>query len=228
MAGRKIRAKAQMIAAYLLEVHDDDVEWDVDRFVVKGAPERFKTMKEIAFASYNQAIPGVEPGLEAVSYYDPPNMTYPFGAYVCVVDIDVDTGETEIRSFYALDDCGTRINPMVIEGQVHGGLTEALAIAMGQEIAYDDLGNVKTGTLMDFFLPTAVETPHYTTDWTETPSPHHPIGAKGVGESPNVGGVPCFSNAVHDAFRPFGLTQSHMPHDHWRVWKTAHQLGLHG
>ncbi len=228
LAGRKIRAKAQMIAAYLLEVHDDDVEFDIDRFVVKGAPERFKTMAEIAYAAYHRAIPGVEPGLEAVSYYDPPNMTYPFGAYICVMEIDVDTGEIEVRQFYALDDCGTRINPMVIEGQVHGGLTEALAIAMGQEIAYDEMGNVKTGTLMDFFLPTAWETPHYTTDHTETPSPHHPIGAKGVGESPNVGGVPAFSNAVHDALRPFGLRQTHMPHDHWRIWRAAHALGLHG
>ena len=227
MAGRKIRAKAQMIAAYLLEVHDNDLEWDVDRFVVKGSPERFKTMKEIAFASYNQAVPGVEPGLEAVSYYDPPNMTYPFGSYVCVMEIDVDTGTTEIRQVFALDDCGTRINPMIIEGQVHGGLTEALAIAMGQEIAYDEKGNVTTGTLMDFFIPTAVETPNYQTDYTVTPSPHHPIGAKGVGESPNVGGVPAFSNAVHDAFRAFGLTQTHMPHDHWRIWKTAESLGLH-
>lgn len=227
MAGRKIRAKAQMIAAYLLEVHDDDVEFDVDRFVVKGAPERFKTMKEIAFAAYNQAIPGIEPGLEAVSYYDPPNMTYPFGAYVCVMDIDVDTGVPEIRRFYALDDCGTRINPMIIEGQVHGGLTEALAVALGQEIAYDDMGNVKTGTLMDFFLPTAWEVPNYETDHTVTPSPHHPIGAKGVGESPHVGGVPCFSNAVQDAFRAFGLRHTNMPHDHWRIWQTANRLGLH-
>jgi aerobic carbon-monoxide dehydrogenase large subunit len=227
LAGRKIRAKAQMIAAYLLEVHDNDLEWDVDRFVVKGVPERFKTMKDIAYAAYNQAIPGLEPGLEAVSYYDPPNMTYPFGAYICVMDIDVDTGVADVRSFYALDDCGTRINPMIIEGQVHGGATEAYAIAMGQEIAYDEMGNCMTSTLMDFFLPTAVETPHYTTDHTETPSPHHPIGAKGVGESPNVGGVPAFSNAVHDAFRAFGLTQSHMPHDHWRVWRIANQLGLH-
>jgi carbon-monoxide dehydrogenase large subunit len=228
MAGRKIRAKAQMIAAYLLEVHDDDVVWDVDRFAVKGAPERFKTMKEIAFAAYNQAIPGLEPGLEAVSYYDPPNMTYPFGAYICVMDVDVDTGECAVRRVYALDDCGTRINPMIIEGQVHGGLTEAYAIAMGQEIAYDEDGNVKTGTLMDFFIPTAVETPHYETDHTVTRSPHHPIGAKGVGESPNVGGVPMFSNAVLDAFRPFGLTHAHMPHDHWRVWTVAKDLGLHG
>ena len=227
MAGRKIRAKAQMIAAYLLEVHDNDVEFDVDRFAVKGAPEKFKTMKEIAFAAYNQAIPGLEPGLEAVSYYDPPNMTYPFGAYVCVMDIDVDTGVPEIRRFYALDDCGTRINPMIIEGQVHGGLTEALAVALGQEIAYDDMGNVKTGTLMDFFLPTAWEVPNYETDFTVTPSPHHPIGAKGVGESPHVGGVPCFSNAVQDAFRPFGNTHTNMPHDHWRIWRTANELGLH-
>jgi aerobic carbon-monoxide dehydrogenase large subunit len=226
MAGRKIRAKAQMIAAYLLEVHDDDLEWDVDRFRVKGAPERFKTMAELAFAAYNKVPPGMEPGLEAVSYYDPPNMTYPFGAYICVVDIDVDTGVTDIRRFYALDDCGTRINPMIIEGQVHGGLTEALGIAMGQEIAYDEYGNVKNGSLLDFFLPTAVETPTWETDYTTTPSPHHPIGAKGVGESPNVGGVSAFSNAVNDAFAHVGLTHTPMPHDHWRVWKTAQRLGL--
>jgi len=226
MAGRKIRAKAQMIAAYLLEVHEGDLEWDVDRFQIKGNPEAHKTMKELAFASYNQAIPGLEPGLEAVSYYDPPNMTYPFGAYFCVVDVDVDTGVVDIRRFYALDDCGTRINPMIIEGQVHGGLTEALAIAMGQHITYDEGGNVHGGSLMDFFLPTAVETPVWETDHTTTPSPHHPIGAKGVGESPNVGGVPAFSNAVHDAFAHKGLTHTQMPHDHWRVWQTAQKLGL--
>ena len=228
MAGRKIRAKAQMIAAYLLEVHEDDLEWDADRFQVKGNPEHVKTMAEIAFAAYNQAIPGLEPGLEAVSYYDPPNMTYPFGAYVCVADVDVDTGVTDIRRFYALDDCGTRINPMIIEGQVHGGLTEALAIAMGQEIVYDETGNVYGGSLLDFFLPTAVETPTWETDFTTTPSPHHPIGAKGVGESPNVGGVSAFSNAVNDAFAHLGLTHTQMPHDHWRVWETAERLGLHG
>ena len=228
MAGRKIRAKAQMIAAYLLEVHDNDVEFDIDRFTVKGAPERFKTMAEIAFAAYNTVPPGMEPGLEAVSYYDPPNMTYPFGAYICVVDIDVDTGVTEVRRFYALDDCGTRINPMIIDGQIHGGLTEALGIVLGQEMAYDELGNMKNSTFMDYFLPTAVETPHWETDFTVTPSPHHPIGAKGVGESPNVGGVPALSNAVHDAFAHKGLVQTQMPHDHWRVWKTAERLGLQG
>ena len=227
MAARKIKAKAQMIAAHLLEVHDDDLEWDVDRFRVKGAPERFKTMKELAWAAYNSVPKGMEMGLEAVNYYDPPNMTYPFGAYICVADVDVDTGATKIRSFYALDDCGTRINPMIIEGQVHGGLTEAFGIAMGQEIRYDESGNVLTASFMDYFMPTAVETPKWTTDWTTTPSPHHPIGAKGVGESPNVGGVPAFANAINDAFAFLGSTHIPMPHDHWRTWTAAEKLGLH-
>jgi carbon-monoxide dehydrogenase large subunit len=228
MACRKIKAKAQMIAAYMLEVHDDDLEWDVDRFRVKGTPERFKTMTELAWAAYNKVPPGMEPGLEAVNYYDPPNFTYPFGAYICVVDVDVDTGVTKIRRFYALDDCGTRINPMIIEGQIHGGLAEAFGIAMGQEIHYDDNGNVTTASFQDYFLPTAVETPKWETDWTTTPSPHHPIGAKGVGESPNVGGVPCFANAVIDAFKFVGATHIPMPHDHWRTWMAADKLGLHG
>ncbi len=227
VAARKIKAKAQMIAAHLLEVHDDDLEWDVDRFRVRGNPERFKTMSELAWAAYHGVPPGMEPGLEAVSYYDPPNMTYPFGAYICVLDVDVDTGTSKIRRFYALDDCGTRINPMIIEGQIHGGLTEAFGIAMGQEIHYDDDGNVTTASLMDYFLPTAVETPHWETDWTTTPSPHHPIGAKGVGESPNVGGVPCFANAVNDAFMFLGSTHIAMPHDNWRTWTVAEKLGLH-
>ncbi|MFL5071407.1 MAG: aerobic carbon-monoxide dehydrogenase large subunit [Xanthobacteraceae bacterium] len=227
MACRKIKAKAQMIAAYLLEVHDDDLEWDVDRFRVKGTPERHKTMTELAWAAYHGVPPGMEPGLEAVNYYDPPNMTYPFGAYICVVDVDVDTGVTKVRRFYALDDCGTRINPMIIEGQIHGGLTEAFGIAMGQEIHYDESGNVTTASFLDYFLPTAVETPKWETDWTTTPSPHHPIGAKGVGESPNVGGVPCFANAVNDAFAFLGATHIAMPHDHWRTWMAADQLGLH-
>jgi len=226
MACRKIKAKAQMIAAHLLEVHHDDVEFDIDRFRVKGMPDRFKSMKDIAWTAYNAPPPGLEPGLEAVSYYDPPNMTYPFGAYVCVMDIDLDTGVAKVRRFYALDDCGTRINPMIIEGQVHGGLTEAFAIAMGQEIAYDEIGNLKGASFMDFFLPTAVETPRWETDFTVTPSPHHPIGAKGVGESPNVGGVPAFSNAVNDALAFLGATHIQMPHDAWRIWKAAEALGV--
>ncbi|MFD1694973.1 aerobic carbon-monoxide dehydrogenase large subunit [Roseibium aestuarii] len=228
LAARKIRNKAQMIAAHMLEVSEYDLEWDVDGFQVKGNPGLRKSMKEIAWAAYNAPPPNLEPGLEAVSYYDPPNMTYPFGAYFCVMDIDVDTGVAKIRRFYALDDCGTRINPMIIEGQVHGGLTEAFAIAMGQEIRYDEMGNVLGASFMDFFIPTAVETPHWETDHTVTPSPHHPIGAKGVGESPNVGGVPAFSNAVNDAFGFLGSTHIQMPHDAWRIWKAAKELGAHG
>ncbi|MEP1187960.1 MAG: aerobic carbon-monoxide dehydrogenase large subunit, partial [Roseibium sp.] len=228
LAARKIRNKAQMIAAHMLEVSEYDLEWDVDGFQVKGNPQARKSMKEIAWAAYHAPPPSMEPGLEAVSYYDPPNMTYPFGAYFCVMDIDVDTGVAKTRRFYALDDCGTRINPMIIEGQVHGGLTEAFAIAMGQEIRYDEMGNVLGASFMDFFIPTAVETPHWETDHTVTPSPHHPIGAKGVGESPNVGGVPAFSNAVNDAFQFLGSTHVQMPHDAWRIWQAAKDLGAHG
>ncbi|WP_294532936.1 aerobic carbon-monoxide dehydrogenase large subunit [uncultured Rhodoblastus sp.] len=227
MASRKIRAKMQMIAAHLLEVHHNDLDWDIDGYQVKGLPEKRIGVKEIAWAAYHQPIPNLEPGLEAVNYYDPPNMTYPFGAYFCVMDIDVDTGAAKVRRFYALDDCGTRINPMIIEGQVHGGLTEAFAVAMGQEIRYDAAGNVMGASFMDFFVPTAVETPHWETDFTVTPSPHHPIGAKGVGESPHVGGVPCFSNAVNDALSFCGSVHIDMPHDAWRIWEAAEKLGLH-
>jgi len=223
---RKIHAKAKKIAAHLLEVAEGDLEWEVDRFKVKGVPDQVKTFKEIAWAAYNDVPEGMEHGLEAVDYYDPPNFTYPFGAYLCEVDIDRYTGETKVRRFYALDDCGTRINPMIIEGQVHGGLTEAYAIAMGQELVYDDGGNLLSGSLLDYFVPTAVETPKWETDYTVTPSPHHPIGAKGVGESPNVGGVSAFSNAVIDAFAHLGVTHMAMPHSAYHVWQTCHALGL--
>ncbi len=169
---------------------------------------------------------GMEHGLEVTAYYDPPNFTFPFGAYVCVVDIDGKTGEVAVRRFYALDDCGTRINPMVIDGQVHGGLTEAFGIALGQEIVFDEIGNVLGGSFQDYFVPTAVETPEWETDFTVTPSPHHPIGAKGVGESPNVGGVSAFSNAIIDAFAHKGVTHMPMPHTPWRIWQQIEELGL--
>ena len=198
----------------------------VDRFVVEGLPDQSRTIKEIALAAYQHLPEGLEQGLEAVEYYDPPNFTYPFGAYICVVDIDRFTGEVKVRRFYALDDCGTRINPMIIEGQVHGGLTESLAIAFGQELTYDEDGNILSASFMDYYLPTAVETPHWETDFTVTPSPHHPIGAKGVGESPNVGGVSAISNAVIDAFAHHGVTHMQMPHTAYSVWKTINELGL--
>jgi carbon-monoxide dehydrogenase large subunit len=225
-ASRKIREKARKIAAHLMEVSPDDLEFDLDRFNVKGDPSKSKTMKEVAWAAYNNVPEGIEMGLEAVVYYDPPNFTFPFGAYVCVLDINKKTGETKVRRFYALDDCGTRINPMIIEGQIHGGLTEGFAVAMGQELPYDAEGNVQGGTLMDYFLPTSVETPHWETDFTVTPSPHHPIGAKGVAESPHVGSIPCFSNAVIDAFCHLGTTHVNMPYNSYRVWQHAQSLKL--
>jgi len=170
--------------------------------------------------------PGMEMGLEAVDYYDPPNFTFPFGAYICALEINRFTGETRIRRFYALDDCGTRINPMIIEGQIHGGLTEGFAVALGQELPYDAQGNVLGGTLMDYFVPTAVETPVWETDFTVTPSPHHPIGAKGVAESPHVGSIPCFTAAVVDAFAHLGITHINMPHNAYRLWQQCQKLGL--
>ncbi|MGB5251167.1 MAG: aerobic carbon-monoxide dehydrogenase large subunit [Sedimenticolaceae bacterium] len=226
VAARKIRAKAQKIAAHLLEVDENDVEWDIDRFKVKGVPGQEKTMKEIAWAAYNNVPDGMEMGLEAVDYYDPPNFTYPFGTYLCVVDIDKYTGQTHVRRFYALDDCGTRINPMIIEGQIHGGLNEGFAVAMGQELPYDAEGNLLGNTFMDYFIPTFVETPHWETDYTVTPSPHHPLGAKGVAESPHVGSIPCFTAAIVDAFAHLGVTHMDMPHSAYRVWQKIHELGL--
>jgi carbon-monoxide dehydrogenase large subunit len=226
MASRKIHAKAKKIAAHLLEVSEADLEWEIDRFKLRGNDDKFKTMKDIAWAAYNQPPPGLEPGLEAVHYYDPPNFTFPFGAYVCVVDIDKGTGETKIRRFYALDDCGARINPMIIEGQIHGGLTEGFAVAMGQLLSFDKQGNIQGNSLMDYFLPTAVETPHWETDFTVTPSPHHPIGAKGVAESPHVASIPTFSNAMVDAFAHLGVTHFDMPYSAFRVWKQLKASGL--
>jgi carbon-monoxide dehydrogenase large subunit len=226
MAARKIHAKARRIAAHLLEVGEDDLDWEIDRFKVRGDDKRVKTMKEICWAAYHEPPPGLEPGLEAVHYYDPPNFTYPFGIYLAVVDVDKHTGETAVRRFYALDDCGTRINPMIIEGQIHGGLTEGYAVAMGQQMPFDAQGNLLGNTLMDYFLPTAVETPKWETDFTVTPSPHHPIGAKGVAESPHVGSIPCFTNAMVDAFAHLGVTHMEMPHTSWRVWQQIKQSGV--
>jgi len=183
-------------------------------------------MKDIAFAAYNNLPEGMEPGLESIDYYDPPEFTYPFGAYLCVVDICKHTGETTVRRFYALDDCGTRINPMIIEGQIHGGLTEGFAVAMGQELSFDEKGNIQGNSLMDYFLPTMVETPHWETDYTVTPSPHHPLGAKGVAESPHVGSIPAFTAAVVDSFSHLGVTHMNMPHSAFNVWQKCNELGI--
>jgi len=228
VAARKIRDKAKKIAAYLLEASEADLEWEPGKFYVKGSPGKAKTIQEIAFAAYTNVPPGLEAGLEAVDYYDPPNLTFPFGTYICVVDIDKGTGEIKVRRFIAVDDCGNIINPMIVEGQIHGGLTEGMAIAFMQQIDYDESGNVQGGTFMDYLLPTAVETPNWETDKTTTPSPHHPFGAKGVGESPNVGSPAAFVNAVVDALAHLGVKHIDMPIAPWKVWNILKEKGLTG
>ncbi|HEY4016386.1 MAG TPA: aerobic carbon-monoxide dehydrogenase large subunit [Polyangiaceae bacterium] len=226
MAARKIRAKAKKIAAHLLEVGEDDLQWNVDRFEVKGSPEKKKTIQEIAFAAYTNHPQGMEAGLEATDYYDPPNLTFPFGSYICVVDVDKGTGEVKIRRFVAVDDCGNIINPMIVEGQIEGGLTMGLAPAMFEEIVYDENGQNLTGTFADYLLPTAVESPKWELGKTVTPSPHHPIGAKGVGESPTVGAPPAIANAVVDALWHLGVRHIDIPITPQKVWRLLRAHGV--
>ena len=167
-----------------METRPEDLAWEKGRWYVKGDPEKGAMIEQIAHRAYSgEAMPAVEAGLDAEAVYDPPNLTFPFGAYVCVVDLDPGTAAVTVRRFIAVDDCGTRINPMIIEGQVHGGLTDGVGMALMEMIAFDDLGNCLGGSLMDYLIPTALEVPDWETDFTVTPSPHHPIGAKGVGES---------------------------------------------
>jgi carbon-monoxide dehydrogenase large subunit len=218
LAARKIRERAKKIAAHVLEASEDDIEWENYKFQVAGVPGKSITMKEIAFAAYTNPAPGTEPGLEATFYYDPPNLTFPHGAYIAVVDVDPETGYTKVRSFLAIDDCGTVINPMIVQGQIHGGLTEGFAIAFMQEIRFDESGNHLNTNFTEYLVPTSLETPHWDTDSTVTPSPHHPIGAKGVGESPNVGSPAAFVNAVMDALSPLGIKHIDMPLTRAKVW----------
>jgi len=226
MAARKIRDKAKKIAAHLLEVSEEDLEWEPGKFSVKGAPQKVKTIQEIAFAAYTNHPQGMEAGLEAVSYYDPPNLTFPFGSYICVVDIDRGTGEVKIRRFVAVDDCGNIINPMIVEGQIHGGLTMGMAPALLEEISYDENGNVQGGSFMDYLVPTAMETPKWETDKTTTPSPHHPLGAKGVGESATVGAPPAIANAVVDALAHLGVKHIDIPITPEKVWRILKEKGV--
>jgi len=226
MAARKIRDKAKKIAAHLLEVSEEDLEWEPGKFSVKGAPQKSKTIQEIAFAAYTNHPQGMEAGLEAVSYYDPPNLTFPFGSYICVVDIDRGTGEVKIRRFVAVDDCGTIINPMIVDGQIHGGLTMGMAPALLEEISYDEGGNIQGGSFMDYLLPTAMETPKWETDKTVTPSPHHPFGAKGVGESATVGAPPAIANAVVDALAHLGVKHIDIPITPEKVWTILKEKGV--
>jgi len=225
MAARKVRDKARKIAAHLLEAAEEDLEWETGRWFVRGSPDKGKTIQEIAFAAYTNHPQGLEAGLEAVSYYDPPNLTYPFGSYIAVVDIDRGTGQAKVRRFVAVDDCGVRINPMIVEGQIHGGLAMGFAPAMMEEIQYDADGNMYGGTFQDYLLPTAVETPRWEVGETVTPSPHHPIGAKGVGESPTVGAPAAIVNAVVDAVWHLGIRHVDIPITPPKLWALLKEKG---
>jgi aerobic carbon-monoxide dehydrogenase large subunit len=226
IAARKVRDKARKIAAHLLEVSEEDLVWEPGKFSVKGAPEKSKTIQDIALAAYTNHPQGMEAGLEAVNYYDPPNLTFPFGTYACVVDIDRGTGEVKIRRFVAIDDCGNIINPMVVQGQVHGGLTMGMAPALLEEISYDENGNIQGGSFMDYLVPTAMETPAWETGHTVTPSPHHPLGAKGVGESATVGAPPAIVNAVVDALSHLGVRHIDIPVTPEKVWRILKDKGV--
>jgi aerobic carbon-monoxide dehydrogenase large subunit len=215
---RKVRDKGQKIAAHLLEAAPEDLDWEASRFFVKGSPDRAVTIQDVAFAAYTNPPEGLEAGLEGVHYYDPPNMTYPFGTYVVVVEVDADTGEWKAREVVAVDDCGVRINPMIVEGQIHGGLAEGFGTAAMQLITFDEDGNCIGSNFMDYLLPTAWETPRFETFETVTPSPHHPIGAKGVGESATVGSPAAYVNAVVDALAHMGVRNVEMPVTSAKVW----------
>ncbi len=217
VVSRKLRAKARKLAAHLLEAAEEDLEWEPGKFTVRGTDQSV-TIQDAAFAAYTNHPEGMEAGLEGVTYYDPPNMTYPFGTYIVVVEVDTGDGTWKVLDMAAVDDCGVRINPMIVEGQITGGLTEGFAKANMQWITFDDDGNCIGSNFMDYLVPTAWETPRYKLGETVTPSPHHPIGAKGVGESATVGSPAAFTNAVVDALRSRGVTNIDMPVLPHRVW----------
>jgi carbon-monoxide dehydrogenase large subunit len=222
VVSRKVRDKARAIAATMLETRPEDLAWEKGRWFVKGDLEKGAMIEEIAVRAYSgEPMPeGMEGGLDAQVIYDPPNLTYPYGAYIAVVDIDAETAAVKVRRFIAVDDCGVRINPMIVDGQIHGGLAEGIGIALMEVITFDEEGNCLNGSFMDYLIPTALECPDYELGATVTPCPHHPLGAKGVGESPNVGSPPAIVNAVIDALRQtHGVEHIDMPCTPSRVWE---------
>ena len=221
VVARRVRDKARIVAAAMLEVSADDLEWEKGRWFVRGDPDQGVAMPQIALAAHSDLdLPdGVEGHLDASCVYNPPNLTYPCGAYICVVDVDPGTGVVSVRRFVAVDDCGVRINPMIVEGQIHGGLADGVGMALMEVMTFDTDGNCLGGSFMDYLLPTAVECPSWELGETVTPSPHHPIGAKGVGESATVGSPPAVVNAVLDALKPYGVRHADMPLTPAQVWR---------
>jgi carbon-monoxide dehydrogenase large subunit len=222
VVARKVRERAKIVAAAALECSTDDLEWVLGRWQVKGDPDQGKTIQEIALLAHSSLeLPdGVEGHLDATAVYNPPNLTYPFGAYICVVDIDPGTGHTKVRRFIAVDDCGPRINPMIVEGQIHGGLVDGIGMALMEVIAFDENGTCLGGSYMDYLLPTPMEVPAFELGETVTPSPHHPLGCKGIGESATVGSPAAVVNAIIDALAPFGVRHADMPFTPAQVWMT--------
>ena len=221
LACGKVRQKARVIAAGLLEVSPDDLEWDSGRWSVRGDPDQGKTIGEIALATFaaHNLPEGVEPSLDSDATYDPDNFSFPHGTHLCAVEVDTVTGLTKIRSYVAVDDIGHVVNPLIVDGQVHGGLAQGIAQALYEEAAYDSSGNLITASLADYLIPSAADLPSFTTARTETPSTGNPLGVKGVGEAGTIASTPAVVNAIVDALRPFGVTDVSMPCTPERVWR---------
>jgi carbon-monoxide dehydrogenase large subunit len=226
-AAEKVVEKAKKIAAHLLEANEEDLEFEHGSFSVKGSPGSSISIGEIAFATFlGHNLPdGVEPSLDADATYDPVNFSFPHGTHLCAVEVDTETGMTKIRTYVCVDDVGTPINPLIVEGQVHGGLTQGIAQALFEEAIYDESGNLTTGTFVDYTLPSASDLPSFTTDRTETPSTTNPLGVKGVGEAGTIASTPAVINAVVDALRPFGVNDIRMPATPERVWRAIQSSG---
>jgi carbon-monoxide dehydrogenase large subunit len=217
----KIKEKARTLAAHELEVAEDDLEYTDDAWRVKGAPDKAKTIPELALSSWHaHNLPaGYEPNLEATAVYDPPNFTWPAGTHVCVVEVDTETGQTDILRYVAVDDCGTVINPMIVDGQIHGGVAQGIAEALYEEAIYDESGNLSTSSMTQYLVPSAMEIPAMTLDRTETPSTTNPLGVKGIGEAGTIASPPAVLNAVIDAVSHLGVTAIEKPASPERVWR---------
>ena len=225
LAARTIRDKAKIIAAHLLEAAVEDMEYEDGNFFVKGSPDTGKTIQDIALmANVAWNMPeGVEAGLEATSFYDPPNFVFPYGAHLAVVEVDSETGNVELKRYIAVDDCGPQINPVIVEGQVHGGIVQGIGQAMWEEGVYDEDGQLLTGTMLDYALPRADRLPDIEVHSTVTPSPHHPLGVKGIGEAGTIASTAAVYNAVIDALQPLGVASVNMPLTPERVWRSIQE-----
>ncbi len=224
-AGDKIIEKGKKIAAHLLEASEQDIAFQDGRFSVRGSPEKMKTIQEItlmATLAWNMPA-GVEPGMEASAFYDPTNFTFPFGTHVCTVEVDAETGQVNILRYVAVDDCGKVINPLIVDGQVHGGITQGIAQTLLESAVYDDQGQLLTASMMDYAVPKAGQMPRYETARTVTPSPHNPLGLKGVGETGTIASTVAVANAVMDALAPLGITHLDMPLTPQRVWRAMQE-----